>query len=406
MAQTESQNIFIWEGKNKQGAKVAGEITTTTMMVAKAELRQRGITTTKIRKKPKPLFGGTGAKKVKSADIAIFTRQMATMINAGIPIVQTIEILSRSVSNPTFRDILTNIKVDIESGTSFSESLRKHPEQFNDLFANLVSAGEQSGSLDNMLARIADYREKTESVKAKIKKALFYPTAVVAVAILITAGLLIFVVPQFAEIFRDFGADLPLATRVVMNLSEFFQSYWYLIFGAIGGAVYALIRAKKTSVTFSRKLDSLSLRLPIVGNILNKAAIARFARTLSTTFAAGLPLVDALTAVSGATGNAVFADATLKIRDEVSTGQQMQYALQNTALFPIMVTQMIAIGEESGSLEFMLAKVADFYEEEVDNAVANLSSLLEPLIMVILGVLIGGLVIAMYMPIFKLGGIV
>lgn len=409
MANTKVQNasppIFNWEGINKRGEKIKGEQVSSSSALVKADLRRRGITPSKVRRKSKPLFGAR-KKKITSTDITVYSRQMATMMAAGIPLVQSFDIVSRGCDNPSMQELIGKIKEDVESGKTFAEALGKHPKYFNELFCNLVHAGEQSGSLETMLSNLASYKEKTESIKGKIKKALFYPAAVLIVAFLVTAGLLIFVVPQFESLFRGFGADLPAATKLVIRLSEFFQAYWWLIMGSVGFGIMLFIRGLKRSKKFAEAVDRCMLKFPIIGKILEKAAIARFARTLSITFAAGLPLIDALKAVSGATGNIVFAKATLRIRDDVETGQQMHISMRNTNLFPSMVIQMIAIGEESGSLEEMLSKVADFYEEQVDNAVDGLSSLIEPIIMAILGVLVGGLVIAMYMPIFKLGSVV
>lgn len=406
MAKEKKEELFLWEGTNKRGAKLSGEISAFNSTLAKAQLRKQGINPKKIRQKTPSMFARFKTGKVKSLEITIFTRQLSTLINAGIPIVQSLDILSRSTVNAHLQMLLTDVKSDVESGTPLSQAMRKKPKHFNDLYCNLIATGEHSGSLDHMLERIASYREKTESIKAKIKKALFYPTAIVIVAILITAGMLIFVVPQFETVFAGFGAELPIATRIVIMLSKVFQAYWWIIFGVLIGTVVGFVMLKRRSKAFSYALDKLALKLPIIGKILQKAAVARFARTLSTTIAAGLPLFDALEAVSGATGNQLYADASMQLRDDVSTGQQMQQSMTKSKLFPPMVVQMVGIGEESGSLEFMLAKVADFYEEEVDNAVDSLSSLLEPVIMVVLGVLIGGLVIAMYMPIFKLGGVI
>jgi type IV pilus assembly protein PilC len=325
------------------------------------------------------------------------------MMGAGVPLVQAFEIIGRGHDNAGMRDLLLKIKNEVESGTSLSESLAKHPVYFDDLVINLVNAGEQAGVLETLLDKIATYKEKTEYLKAKIKKAMFYPAAVIVVAVIVTAILLIFVVPQFESLFSSFGADLPAFTRMVVNLSEFMQQWWWLVFGGLIGTVIGFLQAKKRSRGFGRVLDRFILKVPVVGPIMHKAAVARYARTLSTMFAAGVPLVEALESVAGATGNIVYSDAVLMIRDSVATGQQLQFAMSQTGLFPNMVEQMVAIGEESGSLDSMLAKVADFYEQEVDDAVDALSSLLEPLIMSILGVLIGGLVVAMYLPIFKLG---
>lgn len=396
---------YQWEGVNKAGEKVNGIIDARSLAIAKADLRKQGIITKKVVKKRKPLFDKKN-KKITQADITVFSRQMATMIEAGIPLIQSFDIVAKGQSNQRMRDLIDTIKRDVETGLTLAESLQKHPGYFNELFCNLVDAGEKSGSLEIMLDKVATYKEKIETIKKKIKKALTYPMAVLVVAFLVTTALMIFVVPQFQSLFEGFGADLPAMTRMVVDMSDFFQSYWYILFGVIGGAIYAFIYFKNHSPQFAHSIDRAMLKFPVVGTILEKAAIARFTRTLSITFAAGLPLVEALKSVSGATGNILYAKATEKIREEVSTGQQMQVAMDNTHLFPNMVIQMVAIGEESGALEQMLSKVADFYEEEVDNAVDALSSLLEPIIMSILGVLVGGLVVAMYLPIFKLGSAV
>lgn len=401
IANTTKLLTFHYSGLNKAGQKVMGDIDAKSLAFAKVELHRQGIITNKITKKRKPLFSKN--KKITAGDITVFSRQLATMIESGIPLVQAFDIVAKGQSNKRLKELIEGIKHDVETGLTLSQSLVKHPKYFNDLFCNLVDAGEKSGSLDIMLNKIATYKEKIESIKKKIKKALTYPMAVIVVAIIVTAGLLIFVVPQFESLFKGFGADLPAMTKAVVSMSRFFQSYWYFIFGALGLGIYALIYVKQHSPQFAQTLDRLVLKIPIIGPIIEKAAIARFARTLSITFAAGLPLVDALKSVAGATGNIIFAKATETIKDEVSTGQQMNQAMENTKLFPNMVVQMVAIGEESGALEKMLSKVADFYEEEVDTAVDSLSSLLEPLIMCILGVLVGGLVVAMYLPIFKLG---
>lgn len=384
---------------------MAGDIQARSLALAKADLRNQGIVVNKVAKKRKPFFDKKN-KKITAGDITVFSRQLATMIESGIPLVQSFDIVAKGQSNKRLKDLIEEIKHDVETGLTLAESLIKHPAYFNELFCNLIDAGEKSGSLDIMLDKVATYKEKIETIKKKIKKALTYPLAVLVVAFLVTAGLLIFVVPQFESLFKGFGADLPAMTQAVVSMSAFFQSYWYLIFGAIGGAIYAFIYARNHSIDFAQKVDMTLLKLPVIGPILEKAAIARFTRTLSITFAAGLPLVEALKSVAGATGNIVYAKATEKIKEEVSTGQQMNVAMENTHLFPNMVIQMVAIGEESGALEKMLGKVADFFEEDVDNAVDSLSSLLEPIIMSILGVLVGGLVIAMYLPIFKLGSAV
>lgn len=402
---TEMVVTYHYEGINRSGQKMIGDIQARSLAIAKADLRKQGIVTNKVVKKRKPFFDRKN-KKITPGDITVFSRQLATMIESGIPLVQSFDIVAKGQSNKRLKDLIETIKNDIETGLTLSESLIKHPAYFNELFCNLVDAGEKSGSLEIMLDKVATYKEKIETIKKKIKKALTYPIAVLVVALIVTAGLLIFVVPQFESLFKGFGADLPALTQAVVNMSKFFQSYWYFIFGGLGAALYAFIYAKKHSLNFAQNLDRVMLKFPVIGPILEKASIARFTRTLSITFAAGLPLVEALKSVAGATGNIIYAKATDKIRDEVSTGQQMNTAMENTHLFPNMVIQMVAIGEESGALEKMLSKVADFYEEDVDNAVDALSSLLEPIIMSILGILVGGLVIAMYLPIFKLGSAV
>ena len=396
---------FVWEGMDQRGARAQGELSARTEMVARAELRRQGIRVVKIRRKPKALFG-SGQKKISTKDIAIFSRQLATMLSSGVPLVQAFEIVGRGHEKRSMQDLLLKIKADIESGITLAEALGNHPQYFDDLFCNLVRAGEQAGVLETLLHKIAEYKEKTESIKGKIKKALTYPTAVIVVAVVVSAILLIFVVPQFEELFKGFGADLPTFTRMVVNLSRFVQEWWHAVLGLVIMLVYGFIQLKKRSVTFNHVLDRISLRVPVVGVIITKAAIARFARTLATMSAAGVPLVEALQSVSGATGNSVYAAAVLRIREDVASGSQLQQSMRLTSLFPNMVVQMIAIGEEAGSLDSMLAKVADFYEEEVDNAVDSLSSLIEPMIMVILGVVVGGLVVAMYLPIFKLGSVV
>jgi len=394
--------IFIWTGTDKRGVRVKGQTRGSNPTIIKADLRKQGITPLKI-KKQSSLFSQQRKKAITAKDIAVFFRQLATMMSAGVPLVQAFEIIGRGHDNVSMRNMILKIKSEVESGTSLSETLAKHPLYFDELVVNLVNAGEQAGVLEALLDKIATYKEKTEYLKSKIKKAMFYPAAVIVVAIIVTAILLIFVVPQFEQLFTSFGADLPAFTRLVVNLSEFMQDWWWLVFGTAIGAVIGLLQAKKRSRKFSRTLDRVTLKLPIVGTIMHKASIARFARTLSTMFAAGVPLVEALESVAGATGNVVYSDAVLMIRDSVATGQQLQFAMSQTGLFPNMVEQMVAIGEESGALDTMLGKVADFYEQEVDDAVDALSSLLEPLIMSILGILIGGLVVAMYLPIFKLG---
>ena len=397
--------VFLWTGMDKRGIKVKGQTRGLSPSLIKADLRKQGIKPLKIRKKS-ALFESSGKTKIIPKDIAIFFRQLATMMAAGVPLVQAFEIIGRGHDNKGMRDLILNIKAEVESGTGLSESLEKHPLHFDALVVNLVNAGEQAGVLESLLDKIATYKEKTELLKAKIKKAMFYPIAVMIVAVIVTSILLIFVVPQFEQLFSSFGADLPAFTRVVVNMSEFLQQYWWIVFGIAIGSIVGLLQAKKRSRAFTRALDRMILKLPIIGPIMVKAAIARYARTLATMFAAGVPLVEALQSVAGATGNVVYSDAVLQIRDSVATGQQLQFAMNQTGLFPNMVEQMVAIGEESGALDNMLNKAADFYEQEVDDAVDALSSLLEPIIMSILGVLIGGLVVAMYLPIFKMGAVI
>ena len=382
-----------------------GEVASRSELIARAELRRQGIRVIKIKKKPKPLFGA-GKKKIVPKDIAIFSRQLATMLSAGVALVQGFEIVGRGHENPSMQDLLLGIKADIEGGNSLAEALGKHPLYFDDLFCNLVNAGEQAGVLETLLHKIADYKEKTESIKAKIKKALTYPTAVLVIAFIVTTILLLFVVPQFEELFKGFGSELPAFTQMVVNMSRFLQAYWYIVFGALGAAVFVFLRLKRHSKAFNRMLDRLTLKVPVIGEIMRKAAIARFARTLATMSAAGVPLVEALVSVAGATGNIVYSSAVLRMRDEVSTGTTLQQSMKQTELFPNMVVQMVAIGEESGALDSMLSKIADFFEEEVDNAVDSLSSLIEPMIMAFLGIVVGGLVVAMYLPIFKMGSVV
>lgn len=396
---------FAYECTNAQGAKVKGEISAVNITAAKTDLRRQGLNPIKVRRKSTPFFSKR-KKKIKAADIAYFSRQMSTMMTAGVPLVQSFDIVAKSTDHESVRDLVLSIKADVEAGRSFSEALKQHPLYFDSLFCNLVSAGEASGSLETMLDRIATYKEKTESLKRKIKKALFYPCAVMVVAIIVTAVLLVFVVPQFEQLFKGFGADLPAFTKMVISLSEFVQVWWWLVLGILIGSIWGLSFALKRYPAVKETFDKMLLKVPVIGNILHKAAIARFARTLSTTFAAGVPLVEALESVAGATGNVIYSRAVLRIRDEVSTGSQMQSAMRNTGIFPNMVTQMVAIGEESGALDGMLGKIATIFEEEVDAAVDGLSSLLEPLIMAVLGVLVGGLVIAMYLPIFKMGSVV
>jgi type IV pilus assembly protein PilC len=405
MAEAVKADMYVYEGTDKSGKKVSGEMSGASDALVKAVLRRKGINPLKVKKKSKPLLGA-GKGKITSKDITIFSRQLATMMSSGVPLVQSFEIVGRGHENRAMQDMIMAIKSDVEAGTTLTEALRKHPLQFSDLYINLVGAGEQAGILEAILHKLATYLEKTESLKAKIKKALFYPIAVIVVAFIITTILMIFVIPQFQELFAGFGADLPALTLIVIQMSKIFQAWWWAIFLGIGGVAFGFMEAKKRSKVFAHFLDRASLKIPIVGDILNKSAIARFARTLSTMFAAGTPLVEAMVSVAGACGNILYYDATMKMRDEVSTGTQLQVAMRESQLFPNMVVQMVSIGEEAGSLDAMLAKVADFYEEEVDNAVDALTSLLEPMIMAFLGVIIGGLVVAMYLPIFKMGAVV
>jgi len=397
--------VFIWQGTNKEGNRSKGEISANNVNTAKALLRRQGITALKIKKKPKDLFKPR-KPPIKPADIAVFSRMLATMMSSGVPLMQSMQIIGEGHENASMQDMILSIKADVESGTSLAESLGKFPLHFDDLFVNLVHAGEQSGTLEQLLNEIAIYKEKTEALKAKIKKALVYPISILVVAFIVTAILMIFVIPQFQTLFEGFGAELPALTQAVINLSIFFQEYWWLIFGSIFGSVFGIMEAKKRSRKVQHFFDRLLLKIPVIGVVMEKGAIARFARTFSTMFKAGVPLVESMVSVAGATGNIVFSEATLEMRDEVSTGTQLNVAMKNTELFPNMVIQMVSIGEESGSLDTMLAKVADFFEQEVDDAVDNMTALMEPMIMVVLGGLIGTLVIAMYLPIFKLGSVV
>jgi type IV pilus assembly protein PilC len=394
---------FLWEGKDKRGNKVRGKSVAANEAALRADLRRQGVAPTRV-KTQSAMFRSGG--KVSNEDIAIFSRQLATMMSAGIPMVQAFEIIGNGHEKPAMQKLVLDIKASIEGGSTLHESLAQHPLYFDDLFVNLVEAGEQAGALESLLDKIATYKEKTEALKKKIKKALFYPTAVLVVAVVVSVILLIFVIPQFESLFKGFGADLPAFTQMVVNLSRFVQHDGWMIAVLVGGSIYAFNYFKKRSKNMQRGLDRVLLKFPIIGPILVKAAIARFARTLSTMFAAGVPLVEAMQSVAGATGNIVYQEAVLRMKDEVATGQRLQRAMENTGLFPNMVVQMIAVGEESGSLDTMSGKVAEFYETEVDNAVDGMSSLLEPLIMAVLGILVGGMVIAMYLPIFKLGSVV
>lgn len=397
-------SVFTWEGTDRRGAKVKGELSGTNLALVKAQLRKQGINPTKVRKKAVSLFGA--GKKIKPMDIALFTRQMATMMKAGVPLLQAFDIIGEGLENPNMRTLVSEVKQEVAAGNSFASALRKKPQYFDDLYCNLVESGEQSGALETLLDRVATYKEKTEALKAKIKKAMNYPIAVIVVAIIVSAILLIKVVPQFESVFANFGAELPAFTRMVISLSETLQESWFFALLGIFAAVLSFKEAHKRSEKFRNWVDRTVLKLPIVGDILYKSAIARFARTLATTFAAGVPLVDALDSVAGATGNVVFRNATEKVKADVSTGMQLNFSMRTTGTFPTMAIQMTAIGEESGALDEMLDKVATFYENEVDNMVDGLTSLMEPMIMAVLGVLVGGLIIAMYLPIFQLGAVV
>jgi type IV pilus assembly protein PilC len=395
--------VFQWEGTDRQGRKARGEISGANQQAARAELRRQGINATKVRKKSAGLSFGGG---IKPGDIALFTRQMATMMRAGVPLVQSFDIVADGSDKPKLSALIREIRVDVAAGNSFASAIRKHPVYFDDLFCNLVDAGEQSGALETMLDRIASYKEKTETLKGKLKKAMTYPIAVLVIAFIVSGILLIKVVPQFQDIFRGFGAELPAFTQFVIRISEFAQAYWLPVLAGIAAAIGAGIFFYKRSPALRQALDRATLKIPVIGDIVNKSAVARFARTLSTTFAAGVPLVDALTSVSGATGNIVYIEAVNRIRDDVSGGQQLNVAMRSTGAFPNMVIQMASIGEESGALDEMLDKAASYYEEQVDNAVDGMTALMEPMIMSVLGVLIGGLIIAMYLPIFQLGAVV
>jgi type IV pilus assembly protein PilC len=406
MATTAIKNdIFTWSGTDKAGRSSNGEIEAASQAMAKAQLRRQGIKPKNVRRKAKPLFGGQG-KPVKPADIAIFTRQLATMLKAGVPLVQSFEIVEDGLEKPRMRQLVNSIRVDVASGSGLAVSLAKHPRHFDDLFCSLVGSGEDSGTLEVMLDRVATYKEKTEQLKAKIRKAMTYPTAVICVAIIVCAILLIKVVPVFANTFQSFGSELPAFTQFVMDISDFVIAWWFIILLGLIATIFAFREIKLRSVAFSEWLDRLALRAPIVGGIVHDSVIARFSRTLATTFAAGVPLVDALNSTAGAAGNSVYAKAIRRIRDDVTTGTTLYNSIKSTGLFPNMLLQMVSIGEESGALDEMLDKVATHYEEAVDNAVDSLSSLMEPLIMSILGVLVGGLMIAMYLPIFMLGSVI
>jgi type IV pilus assembly protein PilC len=403
---TEQILTFSYEGTDRRGQKVKGELSSKNMALAKAQLRKQGINAQKVYKKRGDLFGSAGKKKITAMDVAIFTRQLATMMKAGVPLVQAFEIVADGLENPSMKSVVLGLKAEVEGGNSLANALRKYPNEFDELFCSLVSSGEQSGALETMLDRVAIYKEKSEALKMKIKKAMKYPITVIVVALIVTVILLLKVVPVFQDLFKGFGAELPAFTLMVVNLSEWMQKWWFIMIAGIMGSIFAFIEGKKRSVAFANWLDRLTLKLPIVGDLAYKATVARFCRTLATTFSAGVPLIDALVSCAGAAGNVVYRDAILKIRDDVATGQQLGFAMRQTGIFPSMALQMVSIGEESGALDSMLDKVATYFEAEVDNAVDGLTAMMEPLIMAVLGVLVGGLVVAMYLPIFQMGSVV
>ena len=400
-SRTVKEFVFEWEGKDRNGKLVRGELRAAGENQVQAALRRQGVLASKIKKRRM-----RSGKAIKPKDIAIFTRQLATMMKAGVPLLQAFDIVGRGNANPSVAKLLNDIRSDVETGTSLSAAFRKFPKYFDSLYCNLVEAGEAAGILEDLLDRLATYMEKTEAIKSKIKSALMYPTSVIVVAFVVVAIIMIFVIPAFKQVFTSFGADLPAPTLIVMGISEFFVSYWWLIFGVIGGGIYFFLQAWKRNERVQKVMDRLLLRLPIFGTLIDKSCVARWTRTLATMFAAGVPLVEALDSVGGASGNAVYAEATEQIQKDVSTGSALTTSMQTTGVFPTMVVQMCAIGEESGSLDAMLGKAAEFYEDEVDEAVKGLSSLMEPFIIVILGTLIGGIVVSMYLPIFKLGQVV
>ncbi|WP_445114824.1 type II secretion system F family protein [Acinetobacter sp. WZC-1] len=397
---------FSYDGVDRKGIRIKGELPARNMALAKVTLRKQGITISHIREKRKNIFEGLTKKKVSTLDITIFTRQLATMMKAGVPLVQSFEIVAEGLENPSMREVVLGIKGEVEGGNTFAGALRKYPQHFDNLFCSLVESGEQSGALETMLDRVAIYKEKSELLKQKIKKAMKYPIAVIVVAVIVTIILMVKVVPVFQDLFSSFGADLPAFTQMVVNMSNWMQKYWFIFLIIVGVIITTFLEAKKRSQKFRNGLDKLSLKLPIFGDLVYKAIIARYSRTLATTFAAGVPLIDALESTAGATNNVVYEQAVMKIRDDVATGQQLQFAMRASNLFPSMAVQMVAIGEESGALDAMLDKVATHFENEVDNAVDGLTSMMEPLIMAVLGVLVGGLVIAMYLPIFQMGSVV
>ena len=405
MAKKPAEKVeFTYQGMDRNGKKVKGEVYALNDTLAKTEIRKQGINPLRVKKKPQPLFGGSA--KIQPKDIAIFSRQIATMMKSGVPLVQSFDIIGLGHENLTMQKLIMTIKADVEGGATFADALKKHPLQFDQLFINLINAGEQSGALETMLDKLATYKEKTEALKAKVKKAMTYPISVLVVAFIVTAILLVFVVPQFKEVFASFGAELPAMTLFVIALSEFMQAYWWVFVLAVGIFVWLFKYTFAKSAVFRKRVDIFSLKVPIVGEISRKSAIARFARTLETMSVAGVPLVEAMDSVSGATGNIIYQEACLRIKEDISAGTQLTASMRSTGLFPNMVLQMVSIGEEAGSLDFMLSKVADFFEAEVDNLVDNMTALMEPLIMSVLGVLIGGLIVAMYLPIFQLGNVV
>lgn len=402
---TSQLSMFVWEGADKRGVKMKGEQQSKSVNLLRAELRRQGITPTVVKPKPKPLFGSAG-KTITPKDIAFFSRQMATMMKSGVPIVQSLEIIGDGHKNARMKKMVGEIRADIEGGSSLFEAISKHPVQFDELYRNLVKAGEGAGVLETVLETIANYKENLESLKGKIKKALFYPAMTIAVAIIVSAVLLIFVVPQFEEVFSNFGAELPAFTKIIVSASRFMVSYWWLMLFGTAGAIFAFIYFKKRSLAFQHFLDKLILKIPVIGQIMHNSAIARFARTLAVTFKAGVPLVEALDIVAGATGNTVYEKAVLRVRDDVAVGYPVNMSMKQTNLFPHMVIQMTAIGEEAGALDAMLFKVAEYYEQEVNNAVDALASLIEPMIMVVIGIMVGSMVIGMYLPIFKLAAVI
>jgi type IV pilus assembly protein PilC len=402
-AEVSKLTTYEWVALDKRGKRMKGDMPAKNATLVKAELRRQGMNPQTVRERSKPLFGSTGST-IKPGDVAIFSRQIATMMASGVPMIQAFDIIADGQKNIRFKNVLVEVKQSIEGGSALHEALARFPVQFDELYCNLVHAGETSGVLDTVLDTVATYKERTEAIKKKIKKALFYPMMVLAVVFMVCLIMLLFVVPVFAKTFQDAGAQLPAPTQLLVSASEFMQSYWWVVIGVIVGGITALIVAKKRSVKFAHFLDRMALKMPVMGNIVRNSAIARFARTLGVTFRAGVPLVEALDAVAGATGSVVYGDAVKQMRDDISVGHQLQLAMKQTGLFPNMVVQMTAIGEESGALDNMLFKVAEFYEEEVSNAVDTLSTLLEPIIMVVLGTLVGGMVIALYLPIFKLAG--